>query len=181
MSFFFLDWLDFLLSFMDNLPLSVGGSGSGPSSWKRPRFDLNLPPADEPEPQPEPEPASTPQEGVEPQPIPLSIAEQEILARLGEYASDVKLLNEARAIVRLKGEIIDHMIELDLDSPDFWREHRDSLIRESIRTTHQREYPSCVLSNKLKELRGPTAKTSATFISLQKIKRKFHELGTFKC
>ena len=36
----FLDSLDWLLSFMDGLPHSVGGDGSGASSSRRPPFDL---------------------------------------------------------------------------------------------------------------------------------------------
>jgi hypothetical protein len=64
------DLLDFLLSAMDGFPLSVGGDGSGASSSKRPPFDLNFPPADEP--------ASTSDHG----PPPLSEAEKKILFRL---------------------------------------------------------------------------------------------------
>ena len=61
---FFGDWVDFLLSPMDNLPLSVGGGGSdaGPSrrpvldlnSTPEPELDLNQPPAQEPEHRPNP-------------------------------------------------------------------------------------------------------------------------------
>ncbi|GMP99782.1 hypothetical protein CsSME_00047130 [Camellia sinensis var. sinensis] len=47
---FFVDGIDWILSSMDGLPLSVGGSGSdaGPSSSGRPELDLNQPPAPEP-------------------------------------------------------------------------------------------------------------------------------------
>lgn len=56
----FVPWIDFFISAMGGLPLSVGGRGA--SSSGRPSFDLNMPPADEPD------PASTsdlPQEEVE--------------------------------------------------------------------------------------------------------------------
>ena len=159
-----------------DLPLSVGDNGA--SSSKRPRFDLNLPIASEPE------PASTsdPKEGVDPLPRPLSIEEEHILARsrLGEDVPDAKLLDEVRAIARLKGQIADRMFELDPEEPSFWREHRDAIIRDSILTTHQREYSSHILSKKLKDLSGANAHTSFTYKSMAKIKRKFHELGTFK-
>ena len=93
------DLLDFLLSAMD-LPLSVGDNGA--SSSKRPRFDLNLPIASEPE------PASTsdPKEGVDPLPRPLSIEEEHILdrSRLASGTSSPKLLDEVRAIARLKAK-----------------------------------------------------------------------------
>ena len=153
---------------------SNSGEGASESSSKRPRFDLNLPPASEPE----PASPSAPTEGVDPRPLPLSIAEQQILFRLvgREDAPDAKLLDEVRAIVRLKGEIVDRMFELDPESPEFWREHRDAIIRDSILTTHQREYPSRVLSNKLFDL----SENSQTYQKLYKLKQRFHELGTFK-
>lgn len=51
--FLFVEWIDFLLSTMDGVPLSFGGNGSGgTSSSKRPQFDLNLPPQTDPEPAP---------------------------------------------------------------------------------------------------------------------------------
>ena len=45
---FFVEWIDFLISSMENLPLSVGGGGSSvrPSS-SRPLLDLNFPPVEE--------------------------------------------------------------------------------------------------------------------------------------
>lgn len=39
---FLSDLIDFFLSAMDRIPLSVGGDGSGPSFSKRPSFDLNV-------------------------------------------------------------------------------------------------------------------------------------------
>lgn len=88
--------------------LPAGSSG-------KPLLDLNLPPTEEPD------PASTsdPQEGVEPGPIPLSEVERKTLARLVGYAPEARLLEEARAIIRLKGAITDRMFELDREAPDF--------------------------------------------------------------
>ena len=53
-----------------------------------------------------------------------------------------------RAIARLKGQIADRMFELDPEEPSFWREHRDAIIRDSILTTHKREYSSHILLSK---------------------------------
>lgn len=44
---FLTDLLDFLLSAMDRIPLSVGGDGSGTSFSKGPSFDLNVPAAEQ--------------------------------------------------------------------------------------------------------------------------------------
>ncbi|YP_173390.1 hypothetical protein NitaMp044 (mitochondrion) [Nicotiana tabacum] len=44
---FLSDFLDFWLSLMDRIPLSVGGDGSGPSLSKKPSFDLNISAAEE--------------------------------------------------------------------------------------------------------------------------------------
>jgi hypothetical protein len=46
------EWIDWLLSSMDPLPVGGGGSDAGPS--RRPELDLNQPPAPEPEQQPNP-------------------------------------------------------------------------------------------------------------------------------
>ena len=46
----FLQLMDFILSAMENLPLSIGGGGSGAGPSQRPLIDLNLSPAPEPEP-----------------------------------------------------------------------------------------------------------------------------------
>ena len=81
---FSVDWIDWILSSMDRLPLSVGGGGSdaGPSSSGRPELDLNQPPAPEPgldlngpppaEPEPAPpaEPAPAPPAEPAPEPRP---------------------------------------------------------------------------------------------------------------
>lgn len=48
----FFSWLDFVLSAMEKMPLSIGGGGSGVGPSNRPLLDLNLPPAPEPEPAP---------------------------------------------------------------------------------------------------------------------------------
>ncbi|GMP99788.1 hypothetical protein CsSME_00047135 [Camellia sinensis var. sinensis] len=79
---FFVDGIDWILSSMDGLPLSVGGGGSdaGPSSTGHPELDLNQSPAPEPgldlnspspakpEPAPPAEPAPAPP--AEPAPAP---------------------------------------------------------------------------------------------------------------
>ena len=44
---FLSDLLDFVLSAMDRIPLSVGDDGSGASSSKQPSFDLNVPAAEQ--------------------------------------------------------------------------------------------------------------------------------------
>lgn len=78
----FVDLIDFLLSFMDKLPLSVGGGGSDVGPSRRPLPDLNFPPSLEPEPappSPSPEPAP---------PAPLSAEEEQHLLTKRE---DVKL------------------------------------------------------------------------------------------
>lgn len=46
----FLQLMDFILSAMENLPLSIGSGGSGAGPSQRPLIDLNLSPAPEPEP-----------------------------------------------------------------------------------------------------------------------------------
>ncbi|OMP10990.1 hypothetical protein COLO4_04100 [Corchorus olitorius] len=123
--------------------LSVGGGGA--SSSERPSFDLNLPPADEPEP------------AVEQGPIPLSQAEEKILFRLTQPAEPRnmgQLYVEARKIAQNKGELVDLMVELDRDAPDFWRHHRDDIISDSILTNRKTEYGSKVLSDMVAELRG---------------------------
>ena len=44
---FLTDLLDFLLSAMDRIPLSVGDDRSGASFSKQPSFDLNVPAAEQ--------------------------------------------------------------------------------------------------------------------------------------
>lgn len=136
--------------------LPAGSSG-------KPLLDLNLPPTEEPD------PASTsdPQEGVEPGPIPLSEVERKTLARLVGYAPEARLLEEARAIIRLKGAITDRMFELDREAPDFWKKHRDAIIAESILTNRQKEYSSHKLTEMLNELTRSNAHASSTYRGIQ--------------
>lgn len=150
--------------------LSVGGGGA--SSSERPSFDLNLPPADEPEP------------AVEQGPIPLSQAEEKILFRLTQPAEPRnmgQLYVEARKIAQNKGELVDLMVELDRDAPDFWRHHRDDIISDSILTNRKTEYGSKVLSDMVAELRGERGCKckSDCFTKMTSIKKKFLRLGTF--
>uniref|UniRef100_A0A2P2MLX6 Uncharacterized protein LOC107472332 isoform X2 n=1 Tax=Rhizophora mucronata TaxID=61149 RepID=A0A2P2MLX6_RHIMU len=168
------DWIEWVLPVIGDLTLSVGG---GASSSKRPRFDLNLPPAEELE-------SASTSAPEDPQPLPLSIAEQVIRNRLkrggGAHVPDAQLLEEVRAIARCKGQIVDRMFELDIESPEFWRQHREAIIQDSILTTNQTEYPSRLLLRKLADLRNSNVHTSATYRNMLKIRKKFHELGTLK-
>lgn len=169
-----LAWIEWVLPVIGDLTLSVRG---GASSSKRPRFDLNLPPAEELE-------SASTSDPEDPQPLPLSIAEQVIRNRLrrggGAHVPDAQLLEEVREIARLKGQIADRMFELDSESPEFWRQHREAIIQDSILTTNQTEYPSRLLLQKLTDLSSSNVRTSATYRNMCKIRRKFHKLGTFK-
>lgn len=125
---------DFLLSAMDRFPLSIGGDGSGASSSKRPRLDIDLngPPLEEPEP-------DHPQEDQ-----PLSQAELHTIFRLAGRveAPNARLLEEVRAIVRLKGQLVDRMMELDPNASGFWQKQRKAILEHSILSTNQREHSS---------------------------------------
>lgn len=136
-------------------------------------FDLNLPPADEPEP------------AVDQGPIPLSQAEEKILFRFSRAAPPTdmdiqRLSEEARAIAQRKGQIVDRMVELDRQAPDFWGQHRDAIISDSILTNWQRDYSSHKLSQMVEELTRSDAHTSPTFKRLCVIRDKFSRLGTLK-
>lgn len=113
-----------------NSMMSSSGASIPSSSSGRPPIDFHFPPP----------PAPDPREGVDPRPIPLSEAELLILARLGGRGEALgsRLVEEARSIVRLKGEIVEKMFQLDKESPDFWKEKRDAIIKDSIRTMQQR-------------------------------------------
>lgn len=135
-------------------------------------FDLNLPPADEPEP------------AVDQGPIPLSQAEEKILFRLTRAAPPrdmQRLTEEARAIAQRKGQIVDRMVELDRQAPDFWLQHRDAIISDSILTNRQTEYGSYKLSQMVEELTQGGADASPTFSNLCRIRKKFSRFGTFFC
>ncbi|MCD9644067.1 hypothetical protein HAX54_032039 [Datura stramonium] len=86
----------------------------------------------------------------------LSEAEQLILARLGGRGEDLgsRLVKKGRSIVRLKGEIVQKMFQLDKESLDFFKEKRDAIIKDYIRTMPKREYSSRKLPEKLDDLNG---------------------------
>lgn len=67
------------------------------------------------------------------------------------------------------------------EAPEFWREHRDAIIQDSILTRNQTEYPSRMLSLKLSDLERADAQTTSTYKSMLRIRKKYKELGTFKC
>jgi hypothetical protein len=77
------EWLGFLISSMERLPLPVGGGGNaGPSN--RRLLDLNRIPSPSPEPEPEPEPGPEPAP-----PAPLSVEEELLITKKRE---EVKFL-----------------------------------------------------------------------------------------
>ncbi|GMP99778.1 hypothetical protein CsSME_00047126 [Camellia sinensis var. sinensis] len=99
---FFVDGIDWILSSMDGLPLSVGGGGSdaGPSSTGRPELDLNQSPAPEPgldlnspspakpesAPPAEPAPAPPAEPAPEPRPFSSLSKEEELKKTLNAFA-----------------------------------------------------------------------------------------------
>ena len=79
-----------------------------------------------------------------------------------------------------KAQIVDRMVELDHEAPDFWRYHRDAIIADSILTNRRKDYNSHKLSEMLCELTRSDAHTSPTFKKMCVIRDKFSRLGTFK-
>nr|WMB96672.1 hypothetical protein [Solanum melongena]WMB96937.1 hypothetical protein [Solanum melongena]WMB96983.1 hypothetical protein [Solanum melongena]WMB97195.1 hypothetical protein [Solanum aethiopicum] len=182
---FLTEIIEFVLSKMEGQPLSLGGGGAG-SSGRRPAldFDLNLPPAEDPE--PSLPPAREPEPSVDQGPLPLSQAEDKILFRLTKDLSpplDIESIEmfseEARRTAQLKGQIVDRMVELDPQSADFWRQHRDTLISNSILTKYQTEYSPHLLEKMVEELTQEGAATSRVFQKMDKIHKKKNQLGTF--
>lgn len=182
---FLTEIIEFVLSKMEGQPLSLGGGGAG-SSGRRPAldFDLNLPPAEDPE--PSLPPAREPEPSVDQGPLPLSQAEDKILFRLTKDLSpplDIESIEmfseEARRTAQLKGQIVDRMVELDPQSADFWRQHRDTLISNSILTKYQTEYSPHLLEKMVEELTQEGAATSRVFQKMDKIHKKKNQFGTF--
>ena len=62
-----------------------------------------------------------------------------------------------------KAQIVDRMVELDHEAPDFWRYHRDAIISDSILTKRRMDYNSHKLSEMLGEFTRSDAHTSPTF------------------
>ena len=154
---FFEGLLDWVLSFMDGLPLSVGGSrnDAGPSSSRRPVLDLNSTP--EPEldlnvtpPEPEAEPAAEP-------PAPLSFEEEHLRTKREDVKWAARILmqigygkrgrNEATILTFLK----DLNIEGEGDETFLaeLQDHLEALAKEYAGTEGQ---PRRIKQEGLKEL-----------------------------
>lgn len=124
---FSVDWIDWILSSMDRLPLSVGGGGSdaGPSSSGRPELDLNQPPAPEPgldlngpppaEPEPAPpaEPAPAPPAEPAPEPRPFFSLSKEQLKE--ELKKTVKRLRYYKGMLNYWEGEMDKCIQKDME------------------------------------------------------------------
>jgi hypothetical protein len=70
------------------------------------------------------------------------------------------------------------MLELDHENPDFWREHRDTIISEGMMTNQQNEYAPRTLSKMLDTLNADT--DTSDFEKMKKIRKKYENLKTFK-
>lgn len=111
----------------------------------------------------------------------LSPAEESVKRRHAVYRNDPSELisvDDIQAIVRLKSEVVEKMVELDSDHSDFWVTHRDEIMSRSILTPRGRDYKLETLSSKLTELRqnGANAKF---FCQLQKIRTNYELFGRF--
>ena len=114
---------DWVLSAMGDLTLSVGDDGSGPSSSRRPPFDLNLPAAD-----PESAPPSDPRA--------LELEEENLRLRQ-ENAELHRAAGEARerieALLDAAERHIKEVQEQDHTRQQAWSAYRDEMYRDFSR------------------------------------------------
>lgn len=86
----FLDWLDFLLSAMERLPLPFGEGGSGASSSKKPTIpDLNLPA----------NPVASPSPGAAQEALPQAAAPEEVAHPDPDQEERAALLPEVQTLI----------------------------------------------------------------------------------
>lgn len=166
--------------------MALSGAGGASSSSGRPPLDLNLPPAlldlNLP-PADEPEPASTsdlPQQEVERHRQIEEHIRTRLIANSPPGTNPDQLFNQARETAQLKRQIVDRMSELDPDHSDFWVQHRDAIISDSILTNRKTDYSPHKLSKMVEELTQGEAHASHTYKKMCSIKKKFFRLGTFK-
>jgi len=106
----------------------------------------------------------------------LSPVERRIRTRFSIYEPGRYVpIEDLRAIVHLKGEIIARMSQLDPDP--FWMEHRDRIISESILTPKGPEYKLAALQGKLVELQSADAPNSDFFKRLKGIRDHYRWTG----
>jgi hypothetical protein len=110
----------------------------------------------------------------------LSPAEEAARRRHNIYCPNASYLpiEDVRALVRVKSEIVEEMVLLDPSPSNFWVTHRDEIISRSIVTPKGPDFRLDTLAKKLNSLRL-SGTNSKEFKQFQRIRTNFESFGTF--